>query len=471
MSHLIKPAFTRREFLSRSANGFGYLAFAGLSASLAREAQAATVNPLAPKSPHHRPRAKRIIFLFMHGAPSQVDTFDPKPLLVRDNGKPFPHAMPAQLFDPNGKLLASPWEFKPYGQSGIQVSTLFPEVGQHVDDLCMIRSMHTDGQAHGLSVLKLHTGQINLVRPSMGSWLLYGLGTENQNLPGYITFAPPAIHGGAQNYGSAFLPAVYQGTPVGEARQPASEARISYLQNPEITPKEQRRELTLLQEENHDYLQQLEEDSQVDAVIQSHELAFRMQMNAPNVMDIEKESKATQALYGIGEEPTDHYGRLCLMARRCSEAGVRFVQVNTGYTWDQHQNLKADHEKNARKVDKPIAGLLTDLKARGLLKDTLVLWGAEFGRTPTAQGTDGRDHDPHGFTVWLAGGGVKGGHVYGSTDEYGFYAVENKVHMHDLHATILDLLGLDHTRLTYNYGGRNFRLTDVYGNVVRDIYA
>jgi hypothetical protein len=446
--------------------GFGYLAFSALAGL---DVQAAEAKAAPGSVPHFPPRAKRVIFIFIGGGPSHVDSFDPKSRLDRESGQPWQGEKPVGLIDPDGKLMKSPWEFKQYGQSGLPVSSLFPEIGSCVDDLCVIRSMHTEGQAHGQAVLMLHTGDAAFVRPSMGAWVLYGLGTENDNLPGFITISPTLDTGGAQNYGSAFLPAVYQGTAIGQQGVPASQARFAHLK-PEAAPELQRRQLDLLQEMNRDYRAQDNANSELEGVIQSYELAFRMQAHAPKLLDLSGESKETLKLYGVGEQPTDDFGRQCLMARRCVENGVRFVQV-THNKWDQHSNLKGDHEKNARETDRPVAGLLKDLKARGLLEDTLVLWGGEFGRTPTAQGKDGRDHNPHGFTMWMAGGGVKGGLTYGATDEWGYYAVENKVHMHDLHATILHLLGLEHTKLTYRYAGRDFRLTDVYGNVVKDVLA
>jgi hypothetical protein len=458
---------TRREMLRDSANGFGMLALAAL---LGEQEARAAANPLAPRKPHFAPRAKRVIFLFMHGGPSQVDTFDPKPLLTRDSGKPFPGEKPRVVFAQTGNLLASPWAFKKYGQSGIEVSDLFPEVAQCVDDLCVVRSLHADNTAHGGALLQLHTGSDTSVRPSMGSWVTYGLGTENQNLPGFVTICPTLGHGGVQNWSSAFLPAAYQGTPIGNAGVPAEKATISHIKGAEPADL-QRMQLDLLKGMNEEQLRHFGHDPQLEGRINAFELAFRMQTEAPELMDLSKESKATLDLYGIGEAPTDNFGRQCLLARRFSEKGVRFVQVSHSYKWDQHGDLRNGHTKNAKEVDKPIAGLLKDLKSHGLLDDTLVLWGGEFGRTPTAQGGDGRDHNPHGFTMWMAGAGVKPGLVYGATDDYGWYAVEDKMHMHDLHATILHLLGLDHTRLTYRYAGRDFRLTDVYGTVAEKIIA
>jgi len=457
--------------LQQCGCGFGYLAFTSLFADLANTALAADKNPLVPKAPPLPATAKRVIFLFMHGGPSAVDTFDSKPLLTRDHGKVMP-VRAGDLIAPNSKLLASPWAFERRGQSGLEISELFEEVAQHADDLCLIRSMHTDGQAHGQAVLKLHTGHETQLRPSMGAWIIYGLGTENQNLPGFVTISPSVFNGGPQNYGSAFLPAVYQGTPIGRDNTPLSQAQIRHIKNPDMSLEEQRAQLDLIQEMNREHLLQAKLDAQLEGVIESYELAFRMQTEAPKLTELEDESEATLGLYGINETPTDNFGRQCLLARRFAEKGVRFIQVNHAFKWDQHANLKRDHERNAREVDKPIAGLLTDLKQRGLLKDTLVLWGGEFGRTPTAQGAmDGRDHNPHGFTMWLAGGGAKGGFSYGATDDYGYRAAENKVHMHDLHATILYLLGLDHKQLTYRYAGRDYRLTDVKGNVVKGIVA
>lgn len=456
--HNVRPALSRRDLLTQSANGFGLLA---LSSLLGRPAAAA---------PHFAPRAKRVIFVFMHGGPSQVDTFDPKPLLARHDGQPFPGEKPRVQFASTGNLLKSPWQFRPGGTSGIQVSDLFPEVRKHADKLCVIRSVHADNSAHGGALLQLHTGSDTFVRPSLGSWVTYGLGTENQNLPGFVTLSPSQGHGGVQNWGSAFLPAKFQGTPIGHAGLPARDARIADLAAA-APPDLQRLQLDFLKQANRRHFQAGGPDPALEGRIDSFELAFRMQTAAPAVTDLSKESKETLDLYGVGTEPTDDFGRQCLLARKFAEAGVRFVQVSHSYKWDQHGNLRKDHAKNAAEVDKPIAGLLTDLDRRGLLKDTLVWWGGEFGRTPTAQGGDGRDHNPHAFSMWLAGGGVKPGHVHGRTDDFGYYAVEDKVHMHDLHATLLALLGLDHEKLTYRHAGRDFRLTDVKGRVVERILA
>ena len=467
---------TRRAALKRAGCGFGLLALAGL---LGQQSVRAATNPLAAKLPHFRPRAKRVIFLFMQGGPSHVDSFDYKPILDEQDGKMMDFH-DARTIANSGKkegtaqrVMKSPWKFAQHGQCGHWASELFPEMARHVDDLCFIHSMQTEGVAHGPATLFLHCGSTNLVRPSMGSWVNYGLGTENENLPGFVTVCPSMGNGGARNFGSAFLPAIFQGTPIGKAGTPAVEAVIRNLGH-DSPLAAQRRRFELIQELN---AQQLEPgDSELEAIINSYELAWRMQSNAPSVLDLAKESPATLAMYGIGERETDNYGRQCLMARRLCEEGVRYIQVTYGDNtanpaWDQHSNLPK-HAEHARAVDKPIAGLLQDLKLRGLLEDTIVWWGSEFGRTPYAEknGT-GRDHNPNGFTVWLAGAGLKRGFSLGATDEFGHFAVQDKVHMHDLHATILHLLGLNHEQLTYRYDGRDFRLTDVHGHIVREILA
>jgi hypothetical protein len=458
------------------ACGFGYLALAGMAAQ-----RATAANPLAAKAPHFGPRAKRVIFIFMQGGPSQVDTFDYKPALAENNGK-MADFDDARTIANTGKrassqrVLKSPWQFKQYGQTGHWVSELFPEMAKHVDDLCFIHSMQTEGVAHGPATLFLHCGATNFVRPSMGAWVNYGLGTENGNLPGFVSVAPASGNGGPRNYGNAFLPPVYQGTSIGRAGASASDLLIRNLTNKSLSPAAQRRQFELFREMNAEQLKRNPGDAELEALVNSYEIAWRMQSNAPDVLDLTKETPATLALYGIGEKPTDAFGRQCLMARRLCESGVRYVQVNYGDdtanpAWDQHSNLPK-HADHARNVDKPIAGLLADLKQRGLLEDTIVWWGSEFGRTPYAEknGT-GRDHNPGGFTMWLTGGGVKRGFAFGSTDEFGHLAVKDKVHMHDLHATILHLLGLDHEKLTYRYDGRNFRLTDVHGSVVKEIIS
>jgi hypothetical protein len=479
---------TRRQALKSIACGFGYLALADLASA------AGAANPLLPRPPHHAPRAKRVIFLFMQGGPSQVDTFDYKPRLERDDGEQMPFD-DARTFARtrsvvSHRVMKSPWRFHRYGESGRWVSDLFPHIAGKVDDLCFLQGMHTEGIAHGPATLFLHTGSINLVRPSVGSWVTYGLGTENENLPGFVTICPSMGNGGPRNWSNAFLPAAYQGTAVGRAGIPAREAGIRNLANARVPLAEQRRQLDLLQSLNAEQMRRLAPvanasgspsnapsgDAELEAVIGSFELAHRMQMNAPGILDLSGETLQTQRLYGIGSPATDNFGRQCLMARRLAEAGVRYIQVTYGDNtdnpaWDQHSNLPK-HADHARAVDQPVAGLLTDLKRRGLLDDTLVWFGGEFGRTPYAErnGT-GRDHNPGGFTMWLAGGGVQPGLSFGATDDFGHHAVADKVHLHDLHATILHLLGLDHTRLTYRYAGRNFRLTDVSGRVVQEILA
>jgi hypothetical protein len=452
--------------------GFGSLALASLLAD--ETAANAAHDPLAPRRPHLAPRANRVIFLFMKGGPSHVDTFDPKPLLDRDDGKPLPFAKPRVQFAATGNLLRSPWKFRQHGESGIWVSELFPRLAEHVDDLCMIHSVHGTNPAHGGAVLKLHTGSDNFVRPSIGSWVSYGLGTENANLPAFVTICPTLAHGGINNWGAAFLPAAYQGTPFGNASVPADVARVKFIANPRWSSDLQRLQLDRLSAMNREHQSGSGPEPSLEARINSFELAFRMQSEIPKVEDLSDESAATRRLYGLDDPVTANFGRMCLMARRFAEAGVRFIQVTHSdgkVQWDQHSDLKDGHEKNAREVDQPIAGLLYDLKSRGLLDDTLVWWGGEFGRTPVMEGKNGRDHNPEGFTMWLAGGGVQGGLRYGSTDDYGYFAAENKVHIHDLHATVLHLLGLNHERLTYRYAGRDFRLTDVEGNVVRDLFA
>ena len=467
------PVATRRDFLRNTAAGFGWLALADLlcrNDAVAASSAKPFRNPLSPRPPQFPARAKRVIFLFMHGGPSHIDTFDYKPLLTRDDGKPLPFPKPRIVSASTGNLLKSPWKFRRHGESGAWVSEVFPHLAKRVDDLCFIRSMHGSNSRHGGALLELHTGSDTFVRPSMGSWITYGLGTENQNLPGFITICPTLTHGGVNNWSSAFLPAVYQGTPMGDSSTPAKRAKIPFIK-PATTSKLQRMELDLLRALNRKRTQQSGPDSTLESRIESFELAFRMQTAAPEAQDVSRESKATQQLYGLNEKVTEDFGRQCLMARRFAERGVRFVQVSHSYKWDQHGNLKTALARNALEVDKPIAGLISDLKRRGLLRDTLVLWGGEFGRTPVAQGRNGRDHNPHACTMWMAGGGVKAGLQYGATDDYGYYAVENKVHFHDLHATILHLLGMDHLKLTYQQGGRDFRLTDIYGEVVTDIIS
>ncbi len=452
--------------LQRSAIGFASLAFQSL---LAEERLSQST-----KQTHLPARAKRIVFMFMKGGPSHVDTFDPKPLLDRDHGNPLPFALPKVTFAKQGNLLKSPWKFRRHGRSGLPVSELFPHLAGHMDDLCILRSVHGTNPAHGGAALKLHTGTDQFVRPSFGSWISYGLGTENENLPAFITICPTLAHGGVNNWGAAFLPSYCQGTPIGNASLPASKIRMKHISNPRISPALQREQLKIIHTLNRDYNASASPELALEGRLNSFELAFRMQTSMPEIQALSGESSITRRLYGIDDPVTEDFGRQCLMARRFLERGVRFVQVthsDSHVQWDQHGNLYQGHTKNAAEVDRPIAGFLSDLKSRGLLEDTLVLWGGEFGRTPTVQGSDGRDHNPHGFTMWMAGGGVKGGLAYGATDDYGYYAVENKMHIHDLHATILHLMGLDHERLTFRYGGRDFRLTDVAGTVAKEIFA
>jgi hypothetical protein len=464
--------YNRRQALARFANGFGMLGLAGLMADGARGQESA--NPLAVRPPMFPARAQRVIFLFMSGGPSHVDTFDPKARLVRDGGKPLPFPMPHLERTRTGNLLPSPFKFARHGAAGIEVSELFPNVARCVDDLCIIRSMVADNINHNGACLQMNTGEQTFSRPSLGSWLTYGLGSENQDLPGFVVISPSQPAQGAPLWSSSFLPAAYQGTLIADLKNP-----IANVGNPRIMPARQREQLDALKELNRLHRTGREEDSRLAARIESFELAFRMQARAPQVFDVTTESPATKQLYGLDEPATAIFAAQCLMARRLAERGVRCVQVYHTQTsrrkscqlWDQHSGLRNELPNNCAATDRPIAGLLTDLKARGLLEDTLVIWGGEFGRTPTAEGTDGREHHPFGFTMWLAGGGVKGGIVHGATDEFGWYAVEDKVHVHDLHATVLHLMGIDHERLTYRYSGRDYRLTDVAGRVVREILA
>lgn len=464
----------RRQMLQHAACGFGSVALAGMLSA------GAAAGPQRAVTTHYAPRAKRVIFLFMAGGVSQVDSFDYKPLLEREDGRvrDFNDARNVARTGQGAKsrVMKSLWKFQQYGESGKWASSLFPELSRCVDDLCFLHGMHTEGVAHGPATLFLHTGATNLIRPSIGSWVTYGLGSENDNLPAFVVLAPSLGNGGPRNYGSAFLPAVCQGTTIGRAGGAAKDAQIPYLLNGARTAAAQQRQLDLVQALNREQIKNRPGDSELAAVIESYELAFRMQRHAPEALDFSRETKATLDQYGIGVPATDDYGRRCLMARRLAEAGVRYIQVN--YTdnsnnppWDQHSDMPK-HAAHAAAVDKPIAALLADLKQRGLLDDTLVWWGSEFGRNPFAENNGaGRDHNPNGFTAWLAGGGVKAGFSYGSTDEFGHVAVAQKVHMHDLHATILRLLGLDHQRLTYRYSGRDFRLTDVAGDVKHEIFA
>lgn len=456
---------TRREMLRTTANGFGAVALAALMAERSPAAQKGTPGP------HFRSRAKNVIFCFMDGGVSHVDSFDPKPMLSRLDDKPV-----GKVANPtanvNRKWLASPWRFGRHGQSGLPVSELFPHIASCIDDLAVIRSMKADLPLHSTGVLFLHTGANNAGRPSLGSWVTYGLGSVNRNLPGFVVLNFDVVPcGGLENFSSGFLPARHQASIFKAAGTPIDNI-ISADRNSRV----QRAKLDLLRMQDEAFANALGGDDAVESAIKNYEMAYRMQALVPDVLDLSRESEATKRLYGINSavESKRLYGIQCLRARRLVEAGVRFVEVNcppgaSNGTWDQHGDLKKGHEKNALDTDQAIAGLLRDLKSRGLLDDTLVLWAGEFGRTPHSAGRDGRDHHPEGFTVWMAGGGVKGGVVYGATDELGMHAIENVVTIHDLHATILHLLGLDHERLTFRFSGRDFRLTDVHGRVIREI--
>ncbi len=460
----------RRQLLQTLSSGFGYLAFSSLASQAAarerrvQEFEAASHNPLAPREPHFEARAKRVIFLCMRGGPSHMDTFDYKPQLKKDSGKRGKY---------RGSLLGSPWDFQQHGEGGLWISELLPQIATLADELCLLRGMHTDLPIHPRAMTQLHTGNPQFVRPSLGAWTLYGLGTENDSLPGFVSLNTPS--GSGQNVGSAFLPAIYQGTTIGRTARlggrtngTAGSGVVPDIRNSQLSKPEQRQQLDFIQQLNRQKLQREQHQPGVEGIIESYELAFRMQDTMPQLMNIDEESQDTLDLYGIGKGPSDGFGRQCLLARRFAEAGVRFIEVSNG-SWDHHANLQTALPNSCAEIDRPIAGLLTDLKQRGLLQDTLVVWSGEFGRTPDNQSGNGRDHNNKGFTSWMAGGGVKGGFSYGATDEYGYEAVEGKCHIHDWHATILHLLGLDHSRLTYRYAGRDFRLTDVYGNVLTDI--
>ncbi|QDU92453.1 DUF1501 domain-containing protein [Lignipirellula cremea] len=451
------PFLTRRDMLQSASAGFGLLAFAGLSS----QARAAYESPLAAKAPHFAPRAKRVIMMSMRGGPSHVDTFDYKPALAKSAGMELSANGPSDRA--RGKLLPSPWGFTPCGESGLPISDVYPHLQKQADDICLINSMYTDVPNHPQAFLMMHTGEFRFARPSMGAWVLYGLGSENANLPGFVSINPPVNLGGAQNYASGFLPAIFQGTAIGREGGNVRGATIGNIDCQHLTPEQQRRQLDLVQSLNHDLLARKQQDARLDGVIESYELAFRMQTALPSVLDFSDEQQATLDLYGIGDKGSDNFGRQCLMARRLAESGVRFIEICHG-NWDQHGNLKESLGRNAMATDQPMAGLLADLKQRDMLKDTLVIWGGEFGRTPTGQGDNGRNHNATGYSMWLAGGGVKSGLRFGATDEFGKAAVEDKVHPHDLQATILHLLGLDHDKLTYYYGGRDYRLTGIAGD-------
>ena len=459
-----QPTLSRRDLLARTGCGFGLLALADL---LAADEPDRAARPYAVRAPHHAPKAKRVIFLYMPGGPSHVDLFDPKPRLTAENGQPLPFEKPKLERTKTGNLLASPWKFSKHGESGIEVSELLPGMASRIDDICVIRSMVADNINHTGAAAQMCTGEQAFSRPSLGSWLTYGLGTENQNLPGFVVVSPAAVFQGAQLWASSFLPSAYQGTLVRDLKNP-----IADLGDPSGSLDRQRTKLDALSRLNEIHKRDRVIDSQLDARIASFELAFRMQRDASEAFDISRESEATHKLYGTDQPATELFGRQCLLARRLVERGVRFVQLfdaPQNNAWDHHGGLREALPKRCQAVDQPITALLTDLKSRGLLEDTLVLWGGEFGRTPTAEGTNGREHHPFGFTMWMAGGGIRGGMVHGATDEYGWHSVQDKVHVHDLHATILHQMGFDHERLTYRHGGRDYRLTDVHGHVVRDI--
>ena len=474
----------RRHLLNQWCLGFGGMAFNAMHAGLSA-GEAPVKQPLSPHDGHFKARAKRIIFLFMHGGPSHVDLFDPKPALTKYDGKEPPFERTRVKFGKRGNLLKSPWSFRPTGKSGIPMSSLWQHLPAVADDLCMLHGLCDTNVAHGGACMKLFTGSESLIRPSMGSWVSYGLGSENQNLPSFITICPTSLHGGVDNFGSAFLPNMHQGVPLGTPgypNTPAKDARFEFLKNEKRSRSQQRILLDQLKRINKQHQKQAGRNPQLEARIQSFEMAFRMQTEAPEVMNLADETDATLNLYGYDDPTTKNFAHQLLLARRFSERGVRFVQVShagslpfNNEQWDQHSHIKKGHEMNVAQIDKPITGFIQDLKQRGLLEDTLVLWGGEFGRTPTAQvgkpETIGRDHHPDGFTMWMAGAGVKGGYRYGKTDEFGYYAVENRMTIHDLHATMLHMMGIDHEELTYHYAGRDFRLTDVHGDVAHDILA
>lgn len=464
---------SRRNALKSAASGFGYLAFASLAQ---RASCQASETGLTLKPTHFPARAKNVIFLCMNGGPSHVDTFDHKPELAERSGQPLQKGAAG-----GARLLGSPFKFKQCGESGIWMSEVFPHLAEQSDKLCVVNSMHTDLPNHAQAFIQLHTGSFQFSRPSLGAWVVYGLGSENDNLPGFVTLSPPTDNGGAKNYGSGFLPPICQATKIGANQIPGFYAAflgvdqepgppLKNMDNSVLTTAQQRRQLNFLRELNSHKLQQEVVHPEVEGAIESFELAFRMQTKLPDLLEIRGETSTTLDAYGVGSgKATDRFGRQCLLARRMVEAGVRFVEITAPGSWDHHFVIRDELQKSSLATDQPIAALLADLDARGLLAETLVVWAGEFGRTPYGQGLDGRDHNNQGFTIWMAGGGVKAGLSYGATDEIGHKAVDKPVHIHDLHATLLHLLGLDHTRLTFNYGGRDFRLTDVYGNVVEDL--
>ncbi len=480
---IARPAISRRDFLQRSALGFGALALSSVSRQQATAGQRSP-NPLSVKPSHFKPRAKRVILLFMEGAPSQMDTIDYKPELIRRHDQALPQsALPKAMLEGKGEKLSEfgqifkpVVDFKQRGASGLWVSDALPSIANHADELCVLNGMVCDSTEHGTATQQFHTGLPVLPRPSMGAWLMYGLGTENENLPGFVVISPPA--GSNINCGTDFLPSVYQSTILRDVAKAESQ-KIRYLQDKRLPRELRQKQLRFLQQLNQRHALISENDSILESQIAANELAFRMQTEAPDVLDIERESAATRKLYGLDQSETDAFGRQCLLARKLAESGVRFIQV-TSKEWDHHDQIATKLPASCHRVDKPIAGLLSDLKGRGLLEDTLVIWSGEFGRTPNWQSfgaakkagkPPGRGHNPFGFSLWMAGGGVRPGFKFGATDEFGYSAVDGRVHIHDLHATILHLMGLDHENLTYTHAGRPYRLTDVYGEVVHEILA
>ena len=462
---------SRREMLGRCATGFGAVA---LSSLLADPAYGKAKSPFAPRKPHHVAKAKSVIFLYMDGGVSQVDSFDYKPRLEKDNGKPFSAKINPTQFDNIGKTLKSPWNFKQYGQSGLNVSDLFPNVGEMADELCVVRSMTSKFSEHNSANFFLHTGFGVQGRPSMGAWMSYGLGTEATDLPGFVVLNGGLIpSGGWDNFGNGFLPASHQATVFKTGKKPLADIRPR-----ESRPGVQQAKLGLLNRLDQGVLNRLGKVDELESAIANYEMAYRMQAAVPELIDVKGETQATRKLYGLDSkyDPTRTFGMQCLIARRLVEKGVRFIEltcprISGNDRWDAHGGLKKNHGDNSRATDQPIAGLLRDLKSRGMLKDTLVVWSGEFGRTPFAQGSNGRDHNPFGFTIWMAGGGAKPGITYGATDEFGYRAVENKLDIHDMHATMLHLLGMDHKKMTYFFDGRDMRLTDVHGHVAHDLIA
>lgn len=450
----------RRTVLGVVPSGFACLAHSALTSG-----PVSASNPLSPRMPHHPPRARRVVFLCMDGGPSHIDLFDPKPALSKASGQTVNQGRLV-----GAKLFGSPFKAPKRGKSGLEIGETLPELARHADKLCLMRGMHTDQPNHPQAFLQMHTGLFQFPRPSLGSWVLYGLGTDNANLPGFVSVAPPANNGGTANYGSCFLPAIYQGTRLGQANRPMANARMANIARGERRADQQRSHLDLIQEFNRQATPSGPTDPLVAGLMDSYELAFRMQGEMPPLLDVSAETTSTKSSYGLDDAVSRNFGHQCLLARRLLEAGVRFVEIcQPG--WDHHRGIQEALANSCRAIDKPISGLLGDLAARGLLEDTLVIWSGEFGRTPTSQGGDGRDHNSKGYTMWMAGGGVKAGHVHGSTDELGFEAVSGRMHVHDWHATMLHLLGLDHEKLTYRHAGRDMRLTDVKGRVEHGIVA